>query len=97
MAEYISLTELLKKFDELVCPEFNLNSEAGKMFLACKKAIITTPTADVVKVVRCKDCIIGITNTAKMGAGWYWCKNNQQYHKPDHYCGYGELKEREGK
>lgn len=69
----------------------------GETTMQCvKTALENVPTADVVKVVRCKDCVIGITNTAKMGAGWYWCKNNQQYHKSDHYCGYGELKEREG-
>lgn len=45
---------------------------------------------DVVEVVRCRDCSIGKGNTPKMGAGWVYCINNDQYHKETHFCSYGE-------
>lgn len=61
--------------------------------------VIPTPclyrkdNSDFVKVVRCKDCAIGKGRTAKMGAGWIYCNNNEQYHREDHFCGYGERRE----
>ena len=49
------------------------------------------PTADVVEVVRCKNCAVPHNK-------WTGCpKLNGLIPPPDFYCGYGELKEREGK
>lgn len=50
-----------------------------------------TPTANVVEVVRCKNCAVPHNK-------WTGCpKLNGLIPPPDFYCGYGELKEREGK
>ena len=49
-----------------------------------KRDIETIPTADVVEVVRCKDCTYCSEhyNICHYGVG--------RDVKPDHYCGYGE-------
>ncbi len=53
--------------------------------------IYSMPAADVVEVVRCKDC--RISENSMFGENWRFCKNNQQSHKVDHFCGYGERKD----
>ena len=47
--------------------------------------------ADVVEVVRCKDC--RMAEEYLMIDGWYYCNNNELSHKPNHFCSYGERKE----
>lgn len=51
------------------------------------------PTADVVEVVRCKDCRLATEDI--MIEGWYHCRNNGMIHKPDAFCSYGERKDEE--
>lgn len=55
---------------------------------ANEKAVVDN--ANLYEVVRCKDCRMGKGNTPKMGAGWIYCENNEQYHKETHFCSYGE-------
>jgi hypothetical protein len=50
------------------------------------------PTADVVEVVRCRDCRMATEDI--MIDGWFHCDNNSQTHKPDHFCGYGTRKDK---
>ena len=52
-----------------------------------------TPTADVVEVVRCKDCRLATEDI--MIDGWYYCYNDCIPHKPDDFCSYGERKDGE--
>ena len=47
------------------------------------------PKADVVEVVRCKDCDKSVPSNL-LGCGWRFCKNNSQHHKDEHFCSYGE-------
>ena len=48
--------------------------------------INATPTADVVKIVRCKDCAVPHNK-------WTGCpKLNGLVTHPDFYCGYGEIR-----
>lgn len=49
--------------------------------------------ADVVPVVRCKDCRLATEDA--MIDGWYYCHNNGMTHKPDTFCSYGERKDEE--
>lgn len=72
--------------DEDVSLSTNLHKLAD--FLIKNGVILKTD--NTVEVIRCKDCRIGRGNTPKMGAGWIYCKNNDQYHKELHFCGYGE-------
>lgn len=50
------------------------------------------PAADVVEVVRCKDCIKCVHDKI---FGHYWCNRmNSTYKvKPDDFCSYGEQRE----
>lgn len=52
-----------------------------------------TPIADVVEVVRCKDCRLATEDI--MIDGWYYCYNDCIPHKPDGFCNYGERKDGE--
>ncbi len=63
-----------------------------------------TPAADVVEVVRCKDCVHccistdSKTNISIQKCGYVGFNPVQSSQvSDDFYCGYGELKEREGK
>ena len=48
------------------------------------------PTADVVEVVRCKDCRHG----SKCTDGYYTCRvDHRLAHDEDDFCSYGERKE----
>ena len=49
------------------------------------------PAADVVEVVRCKDCRLATEDI--MIDGWYYCYNDCIPHKPDGFCNYGERKQ----
>lgn len=59
--------------------------------VSLKEVLDDTPTADVVEVVRCKDCRMAEEDL--MIDGWYYCNNNELSHKPNHFCSYGERKE----
>ena len=58
------------------------------------QAIWNTPTADVVEVVRCKDCKHGTFCFDEIK-----CKVDEEdwglilYHEPQHFCSYGERRE----
>ena len=52
-----------------------------------------TPTADVVEVVRCKDC----KHRTNKGICEKFRQRYPFFPEDDFYCGFGELKEREGK
>ena len=81
MAEYIERTALLKSKDWLSLQDFDK--------ARAKAIILGRPAADVVEVVRCKDCE-------------YWLDNNDGYKRrecrwghyetpdADDYCSFGE-------
>lgn len=49
------------------------------------------PVADVVPVVRCKDCRYETSNQhARELTGQYWCKYKLQPCNADDFCSYGE-------
>ena len=51
-------------------------------------SIILAPTADVVEVVRCKDCLF-----SSRGDGERDCQLHKRFVKDNDYCSYGEMKE----
>ena len=84
MARYIDIDETVKTFEKLHGEESTL--------LNCYNAdwivsfIDALPTADVVEVVRCKDCTVPHNR-------WTGCpKLNGLVTSPDFYCGYGEIR-----
>ena len=62
-----------------------------KGVLMAMSKIDSAPAADVVEVVRCKDCRMAKEDA--MIDGWYYCNHNELTHNPEHFCGYGERKE----
>ena len=84
MAEYIDKEKLLQKLSRMIeyCQKYNKVNGLTALFQV-GDAIIDCPTADVVEVVRCKDCK-------------HW-NNGDCYRlelsKSDDFCSYGERKE----
>lgn len=85
MSRYIDVDEL----KENICKRVNNPAIRGWL----NRLIDDTPTADVVPVVRCKDCRLATEDT--MIDGLYYCHNNGMTHKPDTFCSYGERKDEE--
>jgi len=56
-------------------------------------AIEQQPTADVVEVVRCKDCKYGELKSYAPPSCRYYCKNSLTYQSKDFYCSMGERRE----
>lgn len=93
MSRYIDRNELLKTINENVAEAHN---ERCSQLL---EAILNAPTADVVEVVRCKDCKHhpdnggecdrSITHTSRD----YVCEVNTYRYIGLDYCSYGERKE----
>jgi hypothetical protein len=88
-------------FHSYVCEQFNEHRECGnkKCHFYNNHFVSTT---DVVKVVRCRDCKSCDIYYPKKAKGEepeiaYYCNLLEYPTEPTHYCGYGELKEREGK
>lgn len=48
--------------------------------------------ADLVEVVRCKDCV----HSKYPGEKVVWCKRNSKYVPMKGYCNYGERKDEDG-
>ena len=82
MAEYISRDDLLNAINSNVAEAHN---ERCSQLL---EAILNAPTAEVVEVVRCKDCDVPHNK-------WLGCPNlNGLIPPPDFYCAKGTPKER---
>ena len=87
MAEYIQRETLLEH------AEYDNNFR----LIIPAEAIKAAPAADVVPVVRCKDCKWFVDNN---GGEWYGCKMFQVVRitpedapKPDDFCSYGERRD----
>lgn len=53
-------------------------------------AIWDAPTADVLKVVRCKNCKYAEIMDYAPTQCRYYCRNSTNYHSKDFYCSMGE-------
>lgn len=105
MAEYIEREKLLKDISDTVVFTVRKGTPLPTTEMRGANKVIdrikSAPTADVVKVVRCRNCkhkvdALGITmcsrTAVKKGNGWFGLTAKEE----NHYCSYGELKEREG-
>ena len=82
MAEYIEKEALLLRIDLHGTNKFGMLDEDIREFIK------EQPAADVVQVVRCKDC----RRVEKDHLfGGYWCRGYRV--SPDDFCSYGERKE----
>lgn len=91
MAEYIEREALLLSIRD--DPEIN-----GKNFAMVKRHIEEASAADVVEVVRCKDCKRCFQHITKRHKQLMWLCMRHDLDlcvRPDDYCSYGERKETE--
>lgn len=86
MAEYIERGALFAEFDRMGLGEHSL---VEKIFSDGVRTIIAaTPAADVVPVVRCKDCANRGTGSCPMEGDFPWISSDS-----DGFCHRGERKE----
>ena len=90
--EYIAREAL---FEQLKAMEsYNTSPMYRRGYDDCVATVLNAPAADVVPVVRCKDCKWFADNN---GGQWYGCQMFQvvwntpeDAPKPDNFCSYGE-------
>ena len=95
MAEYIAREVLLAQLRAM--ESYNVSPMYRRGYDDCVEAILKAPAADVVPVVRCKDCKWFVDNN---GGEWYGCNMFQVVRitpedapKPDDFCSYGERRD----
>lgn len=100
MVEYIEREKLLNELQEEIDFETTIyTKEQNKYFnmgLKCAvRDVKSQPTADVVKVVRCKDCKHCHEYQKWNFDKYLGCNFNGEIYEvePTHFCRYGEVKE----
>ena len=102
MRRYIDADAVL----ELIQEEFHktdVNGEEQIGVLKCHRIVREAPTADVVEVVRCRDCKYWDARDSKGIQGICLCGEKDFYYGSefypfaDDYCSYGERREDDGK
>lgn len=94
MSRYIDADKLKEKLDSFILTNetpTNYNCGYDDCLTAVLDTLADTPTADVVSVVRCKDCRLAVEDI--MIEGCYLCYDNGMIHQPDDFCSYGERKD----
>lgn len=89
--EYIRKADAIDEVNHALDRETILFSFVRKVAISALKKL---PSADVVQVVRCKDCEWAMKSTEL--PGWYMCKCEEAfdyYAKPDDFCSHGERRE----
>lgn len=91
--EYIEREALLEKIQKtLNATELNVGERVG--IRQCNRIIRTQPTADVVEVVRCKECKnypdFDVYSCKRLP--FHFCSKFGNITKEDDYCSYGERK-----
>lgn len=85
MSDYIKREDALRKIDSI--DDHGDEVRANALGLAAF-AVTTVPTADVVEVVRCKDCkYFRTVDSGDVCTNW---QGGMQGIKRDDYCSYGE-------
>ena len=88
MEKYVDCEKAKEMFDRYY---HNLQGSKAQI-LVCdmKQAFLELPTADVVEVIRCKDCAVPHNQ-------WTGCpKLNGLVTPPNFYCSYGERRKEDG-
>lgn len=90
--EYISRESILAKLKAKFCaycplPDCDANCKLHYLLDAVKQA----PAADVVDVVRCKDCIYGDPDPSTSSE--IFCEKHCRWLSKDHYCADGKRRQ----
>lgn len=86
MAEYIAREVLLAQLRAI--ESYNASPMYRRGYDDCVEAILKTPTADVVPVVRCKDC----ENAQNECGGMIICRVYKHIMFLHNFCSYGKRK-----
>ena len=89
MARFVNIENISKKV--VFCKNiYEVDENLGAIFSLIENILSTEPTADVEKVVRCRDCKLWEENSCKtLGQ----CTINGSTCKECHYCGWAKKKE----
>ena len=90
MAEYIERERLVKHYENCIDEVKNTNG-ITEDFEICLKALKNQHAADVVEVVRCKDCINFDNQFSVDNCGW--CDEFNCGTSDENFCSYGKRKE----
>ena len=85
--EYILQQTVSKYPSEELCKASRMGAE-GAMY-----EIDYVPTADVVEVVRCKDCKYGEIDDVDFPDQYLCHHNGSDWNKGNHFCSYGERRD----
>ena len=87
MAEYIEREALLLRIDLRGTNKFGMLDEDIRQFIR------EQPAAEVVEVVRCKDCISRGTESCAMYYECDCCEQQHTWETDNDFCSYGERKQ----
>lgn len=85
MAEYIKRANLIARIKYYITHTLEDSGEHYAYSVVLDE-ILNLPTADVVPVVRCKDCKYAYINPS----GAIFCSSSMQMKKQDGFCDYGD-------
>lgn len=85
MSRYIDADALAQQVCVKLCTASNCSNVL--------KIIHDVPTADVVEVVRCKDCVNGEMKDFAPAECPYYCSTSVAYHSGRFFCSMGERRE----
>lgn len=86
MAEYIKRANLAERIKYYITHTPEDSGEHYALSIALNE-VLNCPTADVVSVVRCKDCKYAYINPS----GAILCSSSMQMKKQDGFCDYGDI------
>ena len=89
MSRYIDVDKLL---DDIECIDIIDCTDIDDIFIQVEKTIDEQPTADVVEVVRCKDCNYFCKSTVNK-KGFLICPASGMEITDNDFCSYGVKKE----
>lgn len=87
MAEYITKEAAINAVENAPIELFQSEWEE------IEEAINAAPAADVVSVVRCKDCKYAYINSFSAASGVALCSSSVKVMQQDDFCSYGERKD----
>ena len=87
MAEYITKEAAINAVEDAPIKLFQSEWEG------IEEAINAAPAADVVSVVRCKDCKHAYINSFSAASGVALCSSSVKVMQQDDFCSYGERKD----
>ena len=95
MSEYVSKEELKKFFESIeITVAGRTRAEAiSEVLQAIYNGVMELPTTDAEKVIRCKDCDLGVFET--YGEYGHYCCHDQYIETGEEFCAWAEPKVKE--